>query len=198
MDLTTIDSVESSKESYRAAFNALGLPFDESRVYAYLNQNLEETYQEVESLAPGKGKVFFDAFVENSGQTFHKNASFYPECEEIFKELFNRGAKLALVTNRNKHDIQLMLDVFPNVSKYITYFVGSDMVKNLKPDPEGMFKCVNHFGVSKEKTIYVGDSRCDYLASKAAGIDFAFINRYDNHAVDEVESFTSLYPLINK
>ena len=198
MDLTTIDSVESSKQSYAYAFKSLGLLFDESKVYYYLNQNLEETYKEVEHLAPGKGMDFFDAFVENSGKTFHKVADFYPECEEVFRTLYEQGAKIAIVTNRNAHDIQLMLDEHKNVSKYISYFVGSDMVKNLKPDPEGINMCMKKFGVSKEKSIYVGDSRCDYLASIAAGIDFAYINRYDNHAADEVESFLSLYPLINK
>lgn len=196
MDLTTIDSAESSSLSYEAAFKSLGLTFDKSKVYYYLNQNLEETYQEVESLVPGKGQAFFDAFVENSGKTFHKVAKFYPECEEVFKTLYNSGAKLAIVTNRNAHDIQLMLDAFPNISKYISYFVGSDMVKKLKPDPEGMSMCLTHFHVNKENAIYVGDSRCDYLASIGAGIDFAYINRYDNKAVSEVESFKDLYPLI--
>lgn len=196
MDLTTIDSAESSCLSYEAAFNTLGLSFDRSKVYYYLNQNLEETYQEVESLAPGKGKDFFDAFVKNSGKTFHKVAKFYPECEEVFKTLYNNGAKLAMVTNRNAHDIQLLLDAFPNVSKYITYYVGSDMVSKMKPDPEGINMCLKHFNVAQKDAIYVGDSRCDYLASIGADIDFAYINRYDNKAVSEVESFTSLYPLI--
>lgn len=196
MDLTTIDSAESSCLSYEAAFNSLGLPFNKSKVYYYLNQNLEETYQEVESLAPGKGMEFFDAFVENSGKTFHKVAKFYPECEEVFKTLYEQGAKLAMVTNRNAHDIQLMLDAFPNISKYITYYVGSDMVSKMKPDPEGINMCLDHFNVNKEDAIYVGDSRCDYLASVGAKTGFAYINRYDNKAVSEVESFTSLYPLI--
>ena len=196
MDLTTIDSAESSCLSYEAAFASLGLSFDKSKVYYYLNQNLEETYQEVESLVPGKGKAFFDAFVENSGKTFHKVSKFYPECEEVFKTIYNKGAKLALVTNRNAHDIQLMLDAYPNISKYITYFVGSDMVKNMKPHPEGINMCLSHFHVDKKDAIYVGDSRCDYLASVGAGIDFAYINRYDNKAVSEVESFDSLLPLI--
>lgn len=196
MDLTTIDSAESSAISYEAAFNSLGLTFDKSKVYYYLNQNLEETYQEVEHLAPGKGMDFFNAFVENSGKTFHKVAKFYQECEEVFKTLFNQGAKLAIVTNRNAHDIQLMLDSYPKISKYITYYVGSDMVKNLKPDPEGINMCISHFNKTKEESIYIGDSRCDYLASVGAGIDFAYINRYDNKAVSKVESFYDLYPLI--
>ena len=198
MDLTTIDSAESSSLSYEAAFNSLGLPFDKSKVYYYLNQNLDETYQEVESLVPGKGKAFFDAFVENSGKTFHKVAKFYPECEEVFKILYEQGAKLAMVTNRNAHDIKLMLDAYPNIGKYISYFVGSDMVEKLKPDPQGMNMCLSYFNINKKDAIYVGDSRCDYLASVNAGIDFAYINRYDNHAVSEVESFLDLYPLIRK
>ena len=197
MDLTTIDSVESSKLSYDAAFKSLGLAFDESKVYYYLNQNLEETYKEIEAIVPGKGIDFFNAFVANSAQTFHKVASFYPECEEVFKTIFNSGAKLALVTNRNAHDIQKMLDEFPHISKYITYFVGSDMVKNMKPDPEGINMCMSHFNINKKDTIYVGDSRCDYLAALGAKIDFAYINRYDNHAVNEVEGLPSLCPLIN-
>ena len=201
MDLTTIDSAESSCLSYEAAFNSLGLPFDKSKVYYYLNQNLEETYQEVESLAPGKGMEFFDAFVENSGKTFHKVAKFYPECEEVFKTLYEQGAKLAMVTNRNAHDIQLMLDAFPNISKYITYYVGSDMVSKMKPDPEGILLAIqrlNYQGDLKD-ICYVGDSYNDFLAAKSAGVTPILIDRYNEFEHNkEYIRIEHLEELINK
>ena len=43
-----------------------------------------------------------------------------------------------------------------------------------KPDPELLLLCMERLGLNKEDVIYIGDAYSDLLASRNAGIDFAF------------------------
>jgi phosphoglycolate phosphatase len=44
-----------------------------------------------------------------------------------------------------------------------------------KPDPEGLLKALEYFGVPKEDTLYTGDHLVDAQAAEAAGLDFAAV-----------------------
>lgn len=195
LDLTAVDSVEASKVCYKHAFEAIGLEFDESKTHFYLNINLKELYFEVESKAPNCGMKFFNAFVEKSSTAFAEFGRFYDDAKVVFETLANRGAKIAIFTNRGKVEIKSILDANPDVKKNISYFVGSDMVKEMKPSPEGIIKCLDEFGFSKEDALYVGDSPCDYEASCAAGCDFFYIDRFKNKATP-AESHDTLEDMI--
>lgn len=184
LDLTAVDSIESSKQCYKVAFEACGLAFDESKTNHLLNINLREAYLEIEDLAPNCGKKFFDAFVKESSTAFAELGKFYPEVERVFEEINARGGKVALFTNRNAHDIQAILDANPNVKKNVQFYVGSDMVKNMKPAPDGIIMCLEKYGIAKEDALYIGDSPCDYESAKAANCDFYYVDRFNNKACD--------------
>lgn len=195
LDLTAVDSIESSKRCYIAAFKACGLTFDESKTNYYLNLNLKETYLEIEADAPNCGMKFFDAFVAESATAFAKYAKFYPEVENVFNKIVEQGGKVALFTNRNAHDIQALLDANPTVGKNVSYFVGSDMVKNMKPNPEGIIMCMDKYNVNNNDVLYVGDSPCDYEAAKSANVDFYYVDRFNNKAIP-VEGHATLEDMV--
>lgn len=182
LDLTVVDSIESSKVCYKAAFEACGLTFDESKTNYYLNQNLRETYFEIEDQAPDCGMKFFNAFVEKSSTAFAEFGKFYPEVEEVFEKINLSGGIIALFTNRNAHDIQAILDANPKVKQYVQFYVGSDMVKNMKPAPDGINMCLEKYNLNKNDALYVGDSPCDYESATAAGVDFYYVDRFSNKA----------------
>ena len=195
LDLTAVDSIESSIYCYKAAFEAIGLKFDESKTNSYLNMNLEELYYQIEAEAPNCGYKFYDAFVKESATAFAKYGKFYPEVPFVFSKIVENGGRVGLFTNRNKHDIEAILDANPEIKKCVTSYVGSDMVKNMKPDPEGIYYCMEKEGVSKEDVLYVGDSPCDYEAAQKAGVDFFYIDRFLNKAAP-VESHTTLEDMV--
>ena len=43
------------------------------------------------------------------------------------------------------------------------------------PDPEGIRKIKDQFGISLEEILYVGDSLVDAKAAQSAGVDFAAV-----------------------
>ncbi|MCQ2087136.1 MAG: HAD family hydrolase [Bacilli bacterium] len=195
LDLTAVDSVESSKICYKAAFEALGLSFDESQTNRYLNINLQQLYYEIEAQAPNSGMKFFNAFVQKSATAFAEFGKFYPEVDEVFSTITANGGKVGIFTNRSKMEIQSILDANPNINKNVAIFVGSDMVKNMKPAPDGIDMCAEQLGVAKEDILYVGDSPCDYEAATAAKVDFYYVDRFNNKAIP-VEGHPTLEDMV--
>ena len=51
-------------------------------------------------------------------------------------------------------------------------------VKHPKPAPDALFKILEHFGVSAQEAVYIGDSNIDDQTAKAAKVPFiAYKNR---------------------
>ena len=50
------------------------------------------------------------------------------------------------------------------------YIVGREDVTALKPDPSGLHRILDHFGVGSEQAVLVGDTYHDVAAAHAAGV----------------------------
>ncbi len=55
------------------------------------------------------------------------------------------------------------------------HFTISSVDARPKPDPDMLFKCVDFFNVSREETLFFGDSISDYTAAVHAGIPFIWV-----------------------
>lgn len=58
-----------------------------------------------------------------------------------------------------------------NIYERFDLIVGREDVRKWKPEPDGLIKIKNHFGVKKEEMVYIGDMNKDLLAGQNAGID---------------------------
>ena len=58
-----------------------------------------------------------------------------------------------------------------NIYEKIDFIVGREDVRKLKPDPQGLLKIKEHFGVKKEEMVFIGDLDNDLLTGQNAGID---------------------------
>ncbi|MGC8623239.1 MAG: HAD family hydrolase [Candidatus Micrarchaeia archaeon] len=56
-----------------------------------------------------------------------------------------------------------------DISKYIDIVLAADYIKRYKPDPTGIKLIERQLGVSKERSIYIGDMAVDIAAAKLAG-----------------------------
>jgi ATP-dependent DNA helicase RecQ len=79
------------------------------------------------------------------------------------------GIKIAVFTNAPSNYVQTLLRHFNIV---VDFLVAYHDVENHKPHPEGIDIIFSHFNVSKDETIYVGDSDLDRDAAMNAGVEF--------------------------
>ncbi|TNF63306.1 MAG: phosphoglycolate phosphatase [Burkholderiales bacterium] len=93
----------------------------------------------------------------------------YPRVRESLQALREAGVKLAVVTNKEgrytetvlrAHDL---LEVFDRV-------ISGDTLPVKKPDPAGIQDCLQRFGVTRERTLFVGDSSIDVATARNAGV----------------------------
>lgn len=92
----------------------------------------------------------------------------YDHVHEVLSSLQERGYKLGIFTGFNKttHERLAMFDL----GKYFDAVVDCTMYTAHKPDPEGLFLCLQMLGVDKGSAVYIGDGVSDALAGKAANV----------------------------
>jgi HAD superfamily hydrolase (TIGR01549 family) len=106
------------------------------------------------------------------------------------------GFKTAIATNRTD-TMGKVLEIHKLENRFDLVICASD-VEHPKPHPEPIFKILEYFGVQPDETIYVGDSKVDELAAKAAGVSLAAFRNssldasYHIHTLKDLESILGI------
>ena len=87
--------------------------------------------------------------------------------EETLKDLRKKGIKVGIVT-RNCEDA--VRKVFPNIDKFSDVFISRNSVKRVKPHPDHLSFAMKVLGISREKTVMIGDHPTDIQAGKRVGV----------------------------
>jgi pyrophosphatase PpaX len=113
-------------------------------------------------------------FKDLSLQYYHLSAMLFPYTAEVLETLHRQGIKLGILTNKH-HDRTIDTLKMLNIEHYFDYIVAYDDVEKPKPDPEGMFQIIEHYNVSKDRLLFVGDTIYDYQVAVSSGVDCALI-----------------------
>lgn len=102
---------------------------------------------------------------------YHENCMFgtslYPTVKETLEFFYNKGVPQFIVSNKPE-PITRKIVAELNAEKYFYGMYGPESLKKMKPDPEGLLKCMESCG--RHKGIMAGDSYTDIIAGKKAGI----------------------------
>ena len=140
-----------------------------------------KTNQKLELLTQNKG-LHRDTYeiVWNRKQqlTIEAISELQPDLEkiELFKELRNRGYKLACASNSIRRSVLVMLAKI-GIIEYMDLIISNEDVKNSKPHPEMYWKAMSMMSVLPEETLIVEDSPHGLLAASRSR---ANILRVDN------------------
>lgn len=128
--------------------------------------------------------LFKDDLQAQEAEAFRKQMSYFPYISKMQMEPYLKRFlaylrprfNTAIATNRSdtmgrvleEHGLQGCFDLV----------ISCLDVKHPKPAPDALFKILEHFGVSAQETVYIGDSEIDEQTAKAAGVPFmAYKNR---------------------
>lgn len=95
--------------------------------------------------------------------------SFYPNSLSTLSKLRENNINIAIVSNAPSSYVKKVLAYF---SVEIDFVVCFHDVKQHKPNPEGVYKVLNHFNIKNNQTLYIGDNDIDYNTAYNANIDF--------------------------
>ena len=140
-----------------------------------------KTTQKLELLTKNKGlhPEFYDSIWHKKQYlTIEAISELQPDLQkiELFKELRDRGYKLACASNSIRRSVLVMLAKI-GIIEYMDLIISNEDVKNSKPHPEMYWKAMSMMGVLPEETLIVEDSPHGLLAASRSR---ANVLRVDN------------------
>ncbi len=96
----------------------------------------------------------------------------FPGAVEAVRELRRRGARLAIVTSKNRHGVEMGL-ARGGFDALFDTLVTSDDLEASKPDPAPVRAALDRLGAAPDATLFVGDSPHDIAAGRNAGTSTA-------------------------
>ncbi|MBF8746081.1 phosphoglycolate phosphatase [Pseudomonas putida] len=119
--------------------------------------------------------LFMEAYAES-----HELTQVYPGVKDTLAWLRKRGVEMALITNKPERFVGPLLDQM-KLGRYFRWIIGGDTLPQKKPDPAALLFVMQMAGVSPTQSLFVGDSRSDVLAAKAAGVQCVGLSYGYNH-----------------
>jgi phosphoglycolate phosphatase-like HAD superfamily hydrolase len=113
-----------------------------------------------------------------------------PGLFELLESLAGLGVRMAVNTNR-KNSMELLLERF-DLTGYFDPVMTAAKVARPKPDPEGLRRIVESWGVPVAEMAYLGDSSVDQETTVRAGVPFWAYRNPDLPAQLHVDSFHEL------
>ena len=110
----------------------------------------------------------------------HELTTVYPGVRECLDWLREREVKLAIITNKPAQFIEPLLEE-KGLAGYFQWLVGGDTLPQQKPDPAALFWVMDKAGVAPGESLFVGDSRNDVRAAKAATVRCVALTYGYNH-----------------
>ena len=174
-DYTLFDTSKGMNSCYNRAINSIGCKYKESELDLYVKESLETTfdrYSKEQELFP----IFEKTFLEVSKECMCNLSIPYSETITVLEILKSLNKKLFVVTGKPKERVIEILEKY-NCSQLFSGIIGYGEYKSSKPSPESLDKCIISYGLSKDRTVYIGDSSYDIMAANNAGIDGVLISR---------------------
>jgi phosphoglycolate phosphatase len=109
----------------------------------------------------------------------HELTTVYPGVEATLGWLRERRVPLAVVTNKPERFVAPLLQE-KGLGRF-DWIVGGDTLPQQKPDPAGLLHVMRLAGAAPEQSLFVGDSRNDVRAARAAGVRVAALRYGYNH-----------------
>ncbi|NMY26997.1 phosphoglycolate phosphatase [Pseudomonas sp. WS 5021] len=110
----------------------------------------------------------------------HELTVVYPGVRDTLKWLHKQGVEMALITNKPERFVAPLLDQM-KIGRYFRWIIGGDTLPQKKPDPAALFFVMKMANIPASQSLFVGDSRSDVLAAKAAGVKCVALSYGYNH-----------------
>jgi pyrophosphatase PpaX len=101
-------------------------------------------------------------------------AGLHPGIDEVLAYLKQHHVKLAVFTGKGTHTTRITLEAL-RIRHFFDYVVSGNDVVLHKPHGEGITRVLDHFGLSKQQVLMVGDSMADVKAARSAGVPMAAV-----------------------
>jgi phosphoglycolate phosphatase len=103
---------------------------------------------------------------------FGSQAKLITNAKEALETIFQKGIKLGIVTSTPRENMKIKLYplVDSGIKDLMEVIITADDAPRKKPAPDPLIESCKRLGILPKHAMYVGDSRTDIQAGKAAGM----------------------------
>jgi phosphoglycolate phosphatase len=124
----------------------------------------EDTVRKADSF-----KLISAEFIKHYQKRCGTRSHLYPHVREVLQALKGQGVKLAVVTNKEGRYTQVVLDAH-DLAPLFDRVISGDTFATKKPTPVGIQACLDQFGVTPARALFVGDSSIDVATARNGGV----------------------------
>jgi HAD superfamily hydrolase (TIGR01549 family) len=171
IDGTLVDSVSAYFEVARIAAEALGLKATMEQVRESLATGgnfWKGVVPQDRDDADAVAKALSAHAAREWPRVLREHGKVFAGLAQTLDSLKGLGIRLGIVSGARPEVLEL-LRAGGILERFDAVVLGAD-VSSRKPDPAGIFKCLQQLGVAPDAAIYVGDTPVDIQASRAAGV----------------------------
>lgn len=175
LDGTLIDSIGIYYKIVDVVFQKLNLPPVPREAFAAATKDgdfdwdcvlPDHTRDRKDELIKEATAIIYDIYP----QMFGKDLKLIPGADAVLKQISSDGMKIGIVTSTPREGVSYKLQPLKKagVEKLIEVIITADDVQNKKPAAEPLVECGRRLQVDPRQSVYVGDTRVDIKAGKAA------------------------------
>ena len=120
-----------------------------------------------------------DIFLEAYGGG-HALTAVYPGVSGLLAHLRDHAVKMAVITNKPERFVAPLLAEV-GLDGHFDWLIGGDTLATQKPDPAALLHVMHKANVAPDQALFVGDSRNDVLAARAARVKVVAVTYGYNH-----------------
>lgn len=168
-DGTIVDTTELIYQSMRhATSEVLGRDLSREELLANVGQPLP---RQMELLDPDRDQDLLNSYLHHNEEHHGTFIREFSGVSASLARLRDAGLRLAVVTSKRRHSVEMALNSFPELRDAIDVFVTMENTSEHKPHPAPLLRGLELLGgIRPERAVYVGDAPFDVAAARAAGM----------------------------
>lgn len=173
LDGTLVDSKQDLIDSVNATRGFMNLgPLPGPTVARYVGRGAMALIQSAlgDSAPADEVKKAHEFFIGYYGEHMLDKTVLYDGVREALDAMKESGNTLAVLTNKPVRFSERMMERLGLGRHFIRIYGGNSFEPRKKPDPIGIQALLSETGLSKERTIMVGDSSVDIRTARNAGV----------------------------
>lgn len=176
LDGTLLDSDEMLKVTFHTLYKLYKPDYkiDDKRILTFSGPQIRDTL--LQEFPEMDQDLMLSEWRKYSNANYDKYVRLYPGANALLRIMKEKNILFSIITNKHRFATDYTMK-FLKLDDLNIFCVCADEAGKLKPNPDGIYMAMNHFGITNKKdVIYIGDSIFDYLTAKNAGVDFGLVS----------------------
>jgi phosphoglycolate phosphatase len=152
-----------------------GRPLSEARIPALIGEGIDQLVAKVLTLSrnciapePAQLSTAARLFRDLYGQCLFRRSRLYPGALEALHALQSAGVFSCCITNKERRFTLPLLEA-AGIAELVAFTLCAERAEERKPNPTLLLAACQRLGIAPSRMLYVGDSRSDIIAARAAG-----------------------------